>query len=557
MNIDRSMLENLIRAFRGIQALPPDDLKSFFHLGGLHGMPFRGPGVKNPDWWGGYCWHASALFPTWHRIYILTVEDALRSVPGCQDVTLPFWDETLHEELPFETQIPSVLTSETFGPLDGRTDNPLYSYKLAKGILDDEVEKERWRKPAGYYTVRYPLSGLVGTDADIKATLEHNANFQDPFRNTEILNRNVAQWMWGTVEIPNDSENTPRPDTHSVFAKFLRCLTAPNYTVFSNTASQDHWNKVNRHDLSKIHPVVALESPHNAVHLAVGGYYEEGPKSNPAAFNADHIRGANGDMGNNDTAAFDPIFFFHHCFIDYTFWHWQRLHGLTKRGDLTLIPGFPGTILTLQGQPPKYPIGTTLTMDTELHPFKKPHSVREDYYTSNDVTDLTELGIAYGPGSLGALIPEGFDPATSGKSPFDIINPQVPDPMKLAGSDPNAASPFPVTKWVHNISRNQYDGSFVVRLHARGHDGKDVEVGREAILSRWNVKGCSNCQNHPNVDVHVPLDAATLELLKARAGPTGEIDWVVKIQTHDRVHEFPIAASGEDRGGEWPKVDDL
>ena len=151
----RSMLATLIQAFRGIQALPPDNPNSFFHLAGLHGLPFRGPGTTDPNFWGGYCWHASVLFPTWHRSYMLTFENALRSVPGCQDVTLPFWDETLHLEPPV---IPWVLTSPYF-PVEGHDPNPLYSYKLAKGLLDDKVENERYRKPAGYQTVRYPLSG--------------------------------------------------------------------------------------------------------------------------------------------------------------------------------------------------------------------------------------------------------------------------------------------------------------------------------------------------------------------------------------------------------------
>jgi len=162
---DRS---KLIRAFRGIQALSPDDPKSFFHLAGLHGLPFRGPGEKDQEWWGGYCWHGSALFPTWHRIYILYLENALRSIPRCQDVTLPFWDELANLESTGEPVIPSVLTSPTF-ELDGRTDNPLYSYKLQQALVE-EVEKanHRYSKPAGYNTVRYPLSGeyrVVATPA--------------------------------------------------------------------------------------------------------------------------------------------------------------------------------------------------------------------------------------------------------------------------------------------------------------------------------------------------------------------------------------------------------
>jgi tyrosinase len=70
---------------------------------------------------------------------------------------------------------------------------------------------------------------------------------------------------------------------------------------------------------------------------------------------------ANGDMGDNETAGFDPIFFFHHCFIDYTFSVWQQIHGLTKRGDLTLIEKYPGTILKV-GQPSVDP-GTQLSDD--------------------------------------------------------------------------------------------------------------------------------------------------------------------------------------------------
>ena len=159
---DRSKLENLIRGFRGIQALPPDDPKSFFYISGLHGLPYRGPGEIDPKWWGGYCWHGSVLFPTWHRIYVLYLENALRSIPRCEDVTLPFWDELMNLEPEKRTTvdplvIPSVLTSPTF-ELDGRNDNPLYSYSLQKDLVQ-KVNDGRYSKYKGYDTVRYPLSG--------------------------------------------------------------------------------------------------------------------------------------------------------------------------------------------------------------------------------------------------------------------------------------------------------------------------------------------------------------------------------------------------------------
>src|SRR3954451_7899270 len=92
-------LEDLMRAWKGIKELPPDDPKSFFMIGGYHGEPFRGGGWGNSAYWGGYCNHGNVLFPTWHRVYMLVLEDALRSIPGCEEVTLPFWDETSEDSL--------------------------------------------------------------------------------------------------------------------------------------------------------------------------------------------------------------------------------------------------------------------------------------------------------------------------------------------------------------------------------------------------------------------------------------------------------------------------
>lgn len=372
----------------------------------------------------------------------------------------------------------------------------------------------------------------------------HNAAFPDSAQNTKILNNNVTEWLLGTVNIPNDEYNTPRPDTYSVRARYIRSLLAPNYTVFSNTTSQNAWIKEHG-QTPESHYVVSLESPHNAIHLSVGGFYQAG------VYNAAPIRGANGDMGDNETAGFDPIFFFHHCYIDYVFAIWQRLWNRTKRGDLEIIPGYPGTILE-EGQPPNFAPGTNIDMSTPLYPFKK---LNGQDFTSLDATDLSDLGYSYGPGSLDPLIPPAIDLARSEKHPFEIISPQIPNRMTLEGSNPKAATPFSVIKRVHNISRTHYEGSFVIRLYAHAHDGTEVEVGREPILSRWNVKGCSNCQNHLDVDVYVPIDPATLKLLQGPAN--AEISWSVKVHARDGLHDFPIALPGRSDPGNIPQVDDL
>ena len=502
---DKAPLEDLIRAFRGIQKLEPSNPDSFFFIAGFHGEPFREKGKTDPKWWGGYCNHGNILFPLWHRAYLLRLEDALRNVPGCQNVTLPFWDEYFTS--PGGTNpIPAIFTTPTFD-LDGQTENPLYSYKLQQALVEEvEGEHHRYSKPQGYETVRYPLSGLVGTDKDRKETAEHNKLYADANKNVNILNENVAAWLSGLVEIPDDDMHTKRPDTYSIFSRFRICLDAPNYTVFSNTSSATQWIKDSGSE--DHHYVVSLESPHNAIHLAVGGFYHKG------YYNADPIRGANGDMGDNETAAFDPIFFFHHAFIDYVFWTWQKKYNLTKAGDLQIIPRYPGTVLE-EGQP-HMPRGTHLDMNTPLYPFKKPDG---SWFTGGDVTDINDqLDYSYGPGSLDPLIQQG----------------------PVLGQHGQARIVAYVKS--HGIDRAHYAGSFVVRTYAKGPGHpEEVEIGRDPILSRWNVQGCANCQSSLNVVSHTPLDGYLIGVLKGD-GDEGDIKYYTKIQTHDGIlHEGHLA----------------
>lgn len=290
---DKKPLEDLMRAWKGIKEKPPDELTSFFMLGGYHGEPFRGAGATDGSFWGGYCNHGNILFPTWHRVYILKVEEALRSVDGCDAVTLPFWDEASPESQ--EKGIPWALTQETF-VLDGETiPNPLRSFVLPTSIkdrLNSDPQGADYSKPALYETVRYPLSGLMGK-GDIEKTTEHNRKFPYYDTNVTLLNHNIVNWLTSQIVVNGTTIPT------NVVKAYRDCLAAPNYTVFSNTTSAHQWNE-DAEPGSK--PVTALESPHNSIHLAVGGF------DVPNQTDWSPIAGANGDMGENDTASLDPIF---------------------------------------------------------------------------------------------------------------------------------------------------------------------------------------------------------------------------------------------------------
>jgi len=87
-------IETLRNAFTGLMQRDPADDNSYFALAGYHGLPHA------------WCLHHEDRFNPWHRVYLKLFEDALRSVSGCADVTLPYWDIT--------TPLPEVLQQPPF-----------------------------------------------------------------------------------------------------------------------------------------------------------------------------------------------------------------------------------------------------------------------------------------------------------------------------------------------------------------------------------------------------------------------------------------------------------
>lgn len=472
---NKKPLEDLVRAWMGIKNLPDEDLKSFFVIGGYHGEPFRGKGTTDPKYWGGYCNHGNVLFPTWHRAYVLRIEQALQSI--VPDVMMPYWDETSEETL--KHGLPWVLTNETF-VLDGETiENPLLSYTFPVKVNDAvQGDENDYTKPKGYRTVRYPLSGIVGTEEARKITETHNRKYQDKSENTALLDENIVAWLKGPE--PTD----PLPQTKDgILYEYERCLHAPNYTVFSNTTSAAEWNKNNPGSR-----VVPLEAPHNDVHLAVGGFDSQEvptePPQNPSGpFEAGIITGSNGDMGENDTAALDPIFFFHHCNVDRVFWLWQKQNGHID--TLEIMPEYAGTNSSdnpVQGPAAGQKDNEPLNLDTPLKPFLKDEKDPNSWYASMDCINIEkQLGYTYSDGSL-----------------------QEPPKPELI------ASGFSKKKLsLKGLNRSLFKGSFVVRAYASVKDKNNKTtyhyLGHQSFLSRWNVTLCANCQTHLDVPAHFDL----------------------------------------------------
>ena len=494
---NKKPLEDLMRAWKGIKELAYDDPKSFFTLGGYHGEPFRGAGYGNGTFWGGYCNHGNVLFPTWHRIYCLKIEEALQSIPGCASVMLPYWDETAKypNESAGEPQyqgVPWAFTRPTF-ELDGETiPNPLKSFTLPLTIADNISDNGSlatgggvYGKKKGYETVRYPLSGLVGTAEAQAESEKHNALFTEK-EATALLNQNVLAWLDNTVVVDGKSLSYPI----GVGDQFAQCLNAPNFTVFSNTTSAQQWNALLEESQT---PVVPLEEPHNHLHLAIGGF------DLPVTFKQPDfspIDGANGDMGENDTAALDPIFYFHHCNIDRVFWLWQKKHADKGYLDkLDLIDAYPGTNSTdSQGATPGVPSNSWLTLESPLSPFTKGERGHERPYTSLDCVNIEkQLGYTYSKGSL----EEG-------------------SPLLKA-----AATARTSTKVLHvsRINKAPIKGSFIVAAYRHGAGGEKQLIGLKAVLNRWDSGFCANCQTHLEVKASFPIPIPTASKSALRGAP--------------------------------------
>src|SRR5581483_5762663 len=217
----------------------------------------------------------------------------------------------------------------------------------------------------------------------------------------------------------------------------------------------------------------------------------------------------NGDLGENDTAGLDPIFFFHHCYIDRLFWLWQKKHKATYR--LEIIPHYPGTnSVDTQVPTPGVTPNAWLTLESPLDPFKKKVGRKERPYTSLDCINIEkQLGYTYGPGSL-----------------------QSTEPAAKAGATR--------TVTVRGINRARIRGSFLIQVFAH-IGGKKRHVGSEGVLSRWHVEGCANCQTH--LEARASFSTHALPTAAAAAAlTTDQIE--VEIRTrHGLLGEQPPAVA--------------
>lgn len=138
-------LKTLRKAFEGIIALDtaePDNPNAYFNVAGIHWLPAPL-----------YCRHHENAYNPWHRVYLQKFEDALRSIDGCADVTLPYWDivsgkvpDVLMKPpfdkyvFPRDLEFPSGAVFKAKGTETHRHDVPKILQNLKDGGVNDDID---------------------------------------------------------------------------------------------------------------------------------------------------------------------------------------------------------------------------------------------------------------------------------------------------------------------------------------------------------------------------------------------------------------------------------
>jgi len=326
-------------AFQGIMALNPGDKNSYFYLASIHGLPL------------GYCMHHVNTYNPWHRVYITKFEDALRSIPGCENVTLPYWDIT-------ETTVPALLSEAPFN-----------SYTVTQNINDPNYQ-------IPYTTQRSPDDQIIANLAS--------------FGVTSLVEQALGQPLFGQFQLPQG---------------------------YSQPVMQAH----------------------DSGHVSCG----VPPSPYPT-------------MGDQDIAAYDPIFWFFHCNWERVFWSWQVNAGATT------LAGFEATLA-----------GDTDWLNLALDPWPD---------TTADVIPYTQVTYDQLAGGGDRVLKTQFGHVDAARA-FTI---------------PASA---PVSVRVKDIDRMNIPGSFVVHLLADGET-----VAKQAFFQPKSPKDCTTCRKQSLVSIDFKLD---------------------------------------------------
>ncbi|GBB89955.1 hypothetical protein RclHR1_01680026 [Rhizophagus clarus] len=463
-----------LRGFAAVQQKDPEDPTSFYRIASIHGLPYEPyDGVTgtynaddNPnDQYGGYCHHGDILFPTWHRPYVLLLEQCIydeakklveadtkkdgyandpRYVKALEDLRFPYWDwaspSTLAHGLP-----------------------AFFSQETVRVALNNELDKNN--KPKKYQKIPNPLRAY--TLPKNLGTMSLVGDRGNPTQRPYVPNPGNPYTPEGYATVRHPSEDYLSRVDKTSLSVIQQCSTVfrPNiYQVFL----VDDWRKFSNHGWledpdhkleNQYGHFASIEAVHDSVHLAVGG--------------------DGGHIANSDVAAFDPIFFLHHCNVDRFVAIWQAIHPdvWIEENDQTI-----GTFTTSPG--------VSINAETNLTPFRK---TENEFLNSNDVRDIKKLGYTY------SILEKGYTCEELLKSMLDYYHPNR----------------YLETHWQVQIRvKKHYLGyPFTIRVffdHPKATSSTSTSspnyAGSMYVFARGKNTQCENCKRNPDMVVNGSVD---------------------------------------------------
>ncbi|TFK69976.1 Di-copper centre-containing protein [Pluteus cervinus] len=333
-----------LQALSALKQEGPTQLKGFYQIAGIHGLPYtdwddtKKPGEGSPpqkkEQWEGYCTHGNVLFPTWHRPYVALYEKAI--LDHAEEIAKKFTDVDLQKE---------YLTAAAI------LRQPFYDWaapgaKMPELLYDPKYARIEVRSPplGQPELIDNPLFGFTYPKGVRDDTWILNG---DPrFR---VWNNTVRYPIKDSVPYNPDEPGQPKP-FHEVIESHNKELGDLVYYLLHKIKD---WRTMSNHTTA---PDASLEGIHDLVHDLLGG---------------------NGHMSEPAVAGFDPIFWLHHANVDRLLAVWQALNA-----NEWVVPGDSdeGTRTI--------PLGTTVTTDTNLTPFRV--ATGSDFWTSTQTRDFVK-----------------------------------------------------------------------------------------------------------------------------------------------------------------------
>ncbi|OBS26116.1 hypothetical protein FPOA_00059 [Fusarium poae] len=290
----------------------PDLKMSWFQVAGIHGLP---SGPWDAEGTGGsYCKHGESTFGTWHRPYLAMMEQTLfrqvanvakrfsesnipsgqktKYLAAAQQFRLPYWDY-------FRPRGSKVTFPGVTNPKHGTTTAP-YDWSAPQIFTLPEVMVRRLPDnklvpmPNPFFQYQFnseqfqylTREGYPATLANIKKTIRYGGSDE------------------AATEAMNIQLNSVREGRVGICLSLIEDQVYRNFRMFSTNAVDNNTEEQPAEKLEQ--PSGSIEDLHNNYHGTIGG---------------------EGHMSKIKTAAFDPIFWIHHCQVDRLFAIWQAANG--------------------------------------------------------------------------------------------------------------------------------------------------------------------------------------------------------------------------------------